>query len=252
MKRLMKKIFLRICVLFLIMGLTKAYTVRASETNDGPDVFEYEGSTYEVISAKKHRVQLVKSRPLTDYDGKCYEQEAYVYRDDVKYSVYSIGYKAFSEDGLKCKVEVKLPSTVRELKTESIGVNIVKLDLSGTKVKTIPSFLFVTYNGTKDVTPAVKEVLLPASCKKIESYALYKCSNIKSLVLPNKVKKIGYNVVGKTCTKITIEGKVPGGILNQNMKETILYVKDEYYIDTLEMLIKQVSLGKCRIEKLEE
>ena len=40
--------------------------------------------------------------------------------------------------------------------------------------------------------------------------------------------------------------------LNQNMKETILYVKDEYYIDTLEMLIKQVSLGKCRIEKLEE
>jgi len=77
------------------MGLTKAYTVRASETNDGPDVFEYEGSTYEVISAKKHRVQLVKSRPLTDYDGKCYEQEAYVYRDDEKYSVYSIGYKAF-------------------------------------------------------------------------------------------------------------------------------------------------------------
>ncbi len=71
-------------------------------------------------------------------------------------------------------------------------------------------------------------------------------------MLPNKVKKIGYNVVEKTCTKITIEGKVPGGILNQNMKETILYVKDEYYIDTLEMLIKQVSLGKCRIEKLEE
>ena len=83
--------------------------------------FEYEGSVYKITNEKKHRVELVKSRLLKEYDNKCYEQEAYVYDGDVKYSVYSIGYKAFSEDGIKAKVQVKLPSTVRGVRSEKLN-----------------------------------------------------------------------------------------------------------------------------------
>ena len=214
------------------------------------DEFEYEGAVYRIISEKKHRVQLVKVRPLKYYDGKCYEQEAYVYKGDVKYSVYSIGYKAFSEDGLKAKVDVKLPSTVRILKSECMGVNISKLDLSETKVKTIPSYLFVSYEGTRNVTPAVYEIVLPQTCKKIAGYAFNKCDNIKKLIIPETVTKIGYYAIGKTCREIVFDGKVPGGMVYQKMKKTVIWVKEDYHVDTLELLIKQVSLGRCEIERI--
>ena len=213
--------------------------------------FEYEGSVYKITNEKKHRVELVKSRLLKEYDNKCYEQEAYVYDGDVKYSVYSIGYKAFSEDGIKAKVQVKLPSTVRELKSECMGVNIVKLDLSETKAKTIPSYLFVTYEGTKDITPVINEIILPKTCKKIAGYAFNKCDNIKKMTLPEKVTKIGCYAIGKTCGELIFEGKVPSGMVNQKMKKTVIWVKPDYYIDALELLIKPVSLGRCEVREIE-
>ena len=193
----------------------------------------------------------MKSRPLIDYDGKCYEQEAYVFDGDTRYSVYSIGYKAFSEDGIKGKVEVKLPSTVKILKSECMGANITKLDLSETKVKTIPSYLFVTYEGAKNNIPEISEIKFPTTCKGIAGYAFYKCNNIKRLEIPGKVTKLGYYAIGKTCGEIIFEGKVPDGILRQKMKGTIIYVKADYYVDALELMIKPVSLGKCEVRIME-
>ena len=37
--------------------------------------FEYEGSVYKITNEKKHRVELVKSRLLREYDKKCYEHK---------------------------------------------------------------------------------------------------------------------------------------------------------------------------------
>ena len=249
MIREMKKNISIFMVLVLTIAIMGAYKVKAASEND--DMFEYEGSTYRVINEKKHRAQLVKSRPLTDYDGKCYEQEAYVYNDEIKYSVYSIGYKAFSEDGIKGTIEVRLPETVRELKSECMGVNIVKLDLSETKVKTIPSYLFVTYEGTKDITPVINEIILSKTCKKIAGYAFNKCDNIKKMTIPEKVTKIGCYAIGKTCGELIFEGKVPSGMVNQKMKKTVIWVKTDYYIDALELLIKPVSLGRCEVREVE-
>ena len=246
----MKKYIVWIILLTWVISLATTYKVRAGTVEDTTEeYFEYEGATYKVINEKKHRVQLVKSRPLTEYDGKRYEQEAYVYNGDIKYSVYSIGYKAFSEEGLDIKFELKLPLTVRELKSESMGTNIKRLDMSETKVKTIPSFLFVTYEGIKNCTPAVAEVLLSQSCKNIQCYAFQKCKNLKSLAIPENVKKIGYHAFDKTCTEIKFDGQVPAGMVNQTMKNTVLYVKQEFYVDALELLIKNISLGRCEIIK---
>lgn len=247
-----KKRLYIVLIAILFVSCISGYRSYEVEAKTKEIKFEYEGSIYKVVNEKKHRAELVQSRPLEDYDGKCYEQEAYVFDGDIRYSVYSIGYKAFSEDGIKSKVEVKLPSTVKTLKSECMGVNIVKLDLSETKVKTIPSYLFVTYEGTKDHIPAISEVCLPGTCKKISGYAFYKCNSIKSLEIPEKVTKMGSYAIGKTCTEIIFEDKVPAGMVNQKMKNTVLYVKPEYYIDTLELMIKQVSLGKCEVRKTEE
>ena len=85
--------------------------------------------------------------------------------------------------------------------------------------------------------------------KKIAGYAFNKCANLKSLTLPATVKKIGYYAIDKTCTKLTIEAGLPEGILNQTLKNTVIYVKPEYYIDALEVLIKQVSTGKCEVRE---
>ncbi|MBQ6024456.1 MAG: leucine-rich repeat protein [Lachnospiraceae bacterium] len=252
MKRVSKCIVFLALMLFLI-SIEKPGITQGSETNntDSAVIFEYNGSTYEIISEKKHYVELVKSRPLKDYNGKCYKQERYVYKDNVKYAVTSIGYKAFSKDGLDAavKIDVKLPKSVKVLKTECMGVNIRKLNLKSTVIKTIPSYLFVTYDGKKDVTPAISKVILPKNCKKIAGYAFNKCANLKSLTLPAAVKKIGYYAIDKTCTKLTIEAGLPEGILNQTMKNTVIYVKPEYYIDALEVLIKQVSTGKCEVRE---
>jgi len=261
----MVKNFIRLGILITALSVPSYYMVKAdnihlerrinSQVSVNADLeegeFEYEGSVYKITNEKKHRVELVKSRLLREYDKKCYEQESYVYDGDVKYSVYSIGYKAFSEDGIKAKVQVKLPSTVRELKSECMGVNIVKLDLSETKVKTIPSYLFVTYEGTKDITPVINEIILPKTCKKIAGYAFNKCDNIKKMTIPERVTKIGCYAIGKTCGELIFEGKVPSGMVNQKMKKTVIRVKTDYYIDALELLIKPVSLGRCEVREVE-
>ena len=250
MKKLMKIMLFELAFIALLFIAAKPDRAGAAAKSTDTDIFEYDGAVYKVTSKKNHSAMLVKSRPLTDYDGKCYEQESMVYKDDEEYTVTSIGYKAFSEDGIKCSVQVKLPSTIKEIKSECMGVNIVSLDMSETAVKTVPAYVFVTYSGIKDITPAVSEVILPKNCKTIEGYAFYKCNNIKAMVIPEKVKKIGTYIIPKSCTSLTFEGKVPKGVKNQPLTGVGINVKSEYYVEVLELLVKKVSLGQCVINEI--
>lgn len=248
MKKMMNMMLLGLAVIVLSLITVKPDTANAADKDT--DIFEYDGALYKVTSKKSHTAMLMKSRPLTDYDGKCYEQESLVYKDGEEYTVTSIGYKAFSEDGITCSVKVKLPATIKEIKSECMGVNIVSLDMSETSVKTVPAYLFVAYAGIKDITPAVSEVLLPKTCKTIEGYALYKCNNIKAMVIPEKVKKIGTYIIPKSCTSLTFEGKVPKGVKNQPLNGIEINVRPEYYVGVLELLVKKVSLGQCVINEI--
>ncbi len=248
MKKMMKVMIVGIAVFMLLFVTVKSEPSSAKITDT--DMFEYEGALYKVTSMKNHRAMLVKSRPLTDYDGKCYEQESLVYKDGEEYTVTSIGYKAFSEDGITCSVKVKLPATIKEIKSECMGVNIVSLDMSETLIKTVPAYVFVAYAGIKNITPAVSEVILPKNCKKIAGYAFYKCNNIKLMVIPEKVTKIGTYIIPKSCVSLTFEGKVPKGVQNQPLNGIEINVRPEYYVGVLELLVKKVSLGQCVIKEI--
>ena len=234
--------------LMLAVSLFPLVEIKGSQKAlNGSDEFEYQGSVYTVVSRKNHTCALKKAGNLLSYDGKCYEQDGLVYNRNTEYKVTVIGYQAFWTDE-NISFELKLPETVTRLKSECMGCNITKLDMKDTAVKTIPSYLFSVYNDSGKVVPLISEVELPKECKTISGLAFWGCKKIKSLRIPESVKKIGIRSIDTKCMELYFEGMPPKSILKLIMKSAVLYVKEEYYLDSLDLLIKPISLGKCEVK----
>ncbi|MBR4725803.1 MAG: leucine-rich repeat domain-containing protein [Lachnospiraceae bacterium] len=211
-----------------------------------PSGFYYSGSYYRILDPGKKTVSLITKTGSRGM-GTTYEQPAYVYYRDEKYTVTRIEYYAYCNVFYDNFFELRLPSTITEIEPKSIGWTVTKLDLSKTQIRTIPSNLVNSGYDEYDEPAVLREVILPETCKKIKKYAFYNCSKLKSISIPAGVRKIGYHALNKTCKKIYIEGSLPKGITRQRMKKTSIYVESDVYQQALETLIKNISLGKCSI-----
>ena len=145
---------------------------------------------------------------------------------------------------------VKLPKSITKIAKECFGQYVTKVDLSETKVKTIPSDLFLNYGDNDDSDPIVSEVILPKGCKKIESNAFYRCKNLKNITIPKKVTKIGEKAFNKKCKTYYIKGDtLPSGLEIQPMKKATIYVKSTLLSKAKKVLKSRISAGDCVVKK---
>ncbi len=209
--------------------------------------FIYDESSYKVLDEEKGTVALIKAENNSscNKDG-LYDQPEKVFYKNKEFTVTEVEYFAFhSINGA-----VKLPKTITKLASECFGQYVTKVDLSETKVKTIPTKLFLNYGDNDDSDPIVSEIILPKGCKKIESEAFYRCKELKKITIPKKVTKIGKKAFNKKCKTYYIKGDaIPSGLETLPMKKATIYVKASLFNKAKKALKKRISAGDCVVKK---
>ncbi len=209
--------------------------------------FIYDEASYKVLDEENGTAALIcADSNSTCFKNNVYSQPEKVYCNGREFTVTEVEYFAF----FSINGAVKLPKTITKLASECFGQYVTKVDLSETKVKTIPTKLFLNYGDNDDSDPIVSEIILPKGCKKIESEAFYRCKELKKITIPKKVTKIGKKAFNKKCKTYYIKGDaIPSGLETLPMKKATIYVKASLFNKAKKALKNRISAGDCVVKK---
>ena len=175
--------------------------VKIGDENVLPLGFIYKDSYYKILNSDKKTVSLIKKTKVTnkDLNGSIYKQPGKVFYKDMKFTVVKIEYFAFCDAMWPVFYGIKLPKTITSIDSKSIGWQITSLDLSETKIKTIPANLVNQCYDEFDEKPYLTEIILPKNCKTIKKKALYNCKLLKNVSIPAKTKYVGKKAFPSKC-----------------------------------------------------
>lgn len=130
-----------------------------------------------------------------------------------------IGTAAFYENELS---EINLPSSVSKLNRHcfSFEKNLKKIDMSGTKIDTIPPMAFVS-------SAVLEEVIYPEGLVKIDVGAFMDCASLENTDLPEGLKSVGQSAFQGTGLKRII---IPASVEKIGYC-AFGYVSDEKQVD---------------------